>query len=150
MGQGFILKGSEIMHYDKGKHTIYHNRYHIIWIIKYRFKVLKGEIRKRVREITRQVCEELGVSIISGVLSMDHFHMYISIPPHRAVSDVMRRIKGRTSRKIQMEFPELKQKYWGRHFWARGYFCTTSGAVNEETILQYIEKHTPNSTGISR
>ncbi|MBT4888438.1 MAG: IS200/IS605 family transposase [Rhodospirillales bacterium] len=138
------------MHYDKGKHTIYHNRYHIIWITKYRFKVLKGEIRKRVRAITRQVCEELGVSIISGVLSMDHVHMFISIPPHRAVSDVMRRIKGRTSRKIQMEFPELKQKYWGRHFWARGYFCTTSGAVNEETILQYIEKYTPNSTGISR
>jgi putative transposase len=96
------------------------------------------------------LCEELGVSIISGVLSMDHVHMFISIPPHRAVSDVMRRIKGRTSRKVQMEFPDLKKKYWGRHFWARGYFCTTSGAVNEETILQYIEKHTPNSTGISR
>jgi putative transposase len=150
MGQGFILKGSKIMHFDKGKHTVFHHRYHIIWITKYRFKVLKGEIRKRVREITRQVCEELGVSIISEVLSKDHVHMFVSIPPHRAVSDVMRRIKGRTSRKIQMEFLELKQKYWGRHFWARGYFCTTSGAVNDETILQYIEKHTPNSTGISR
>ena len=138
------------MHYDKGKHTVFHHRYHIVWITKYRFKVLTGPIKLRVREITRQVCDELGVTIIKGVLSGDHVHMFVSIPPHHAVSDVMRRIKGRTSRKIQMEFPELRQKYWGRRFWARGYFCTTSGVVNDETILQYIEKHAPNSTDVSR
>ncbi len=138
------------MQYDKGKHTIFHHRYHIVWITKYRFKVLTGAVRRRVREISRQVCEELGVTIIKGVLSTDHVHMFVSIPPHLAVSDVMRRVKGRSSRKIQMEFPELRQKYWGRHFWARGYFCTTSGVVNEETILQYIENHAPNSTGVSR
>ena len=62
----------------------------------------------------------------------------------------MRRIKGRTSRKIQMEFPELRKRYWGCRFWARGYFCTTSGVVNDETILQYIKKHTPKSTDASR
>ena len=138
------------MQYDKGKHTVFHHRYHIIWITKYRFKVLKGVIRERVREITLQACEELGVKIISGVLSVDHVHMFVSIPPHRAVSDVMRRIKGRSSRKIQMEFPELRKRFWGRHFWARGYFCTTSGAVNHKTILQYIENHAPNSTDVSR
>jgi|TARA_B100000315_G_scaffold144603_1_gene133525 putative transposase len=138
------------MQYDKGKHTVFHHRYHIVWITKYRYKVLKGAVRTRVREIARQVCEELGVTIISGVLSTDHVHIFVSIPPHRAVSDVMRRIKGRTSRKIQMEFPELRQRYWGRRFWARGYFCTTSGVVNDETILQYIEKHAPNSTGVGR
>ena len=138
------------MQYDRGKHTVFHHRYHIVWITKYRYKELKGDIRKRVREIARQVCEELGVTIISGVLSLDHVHMFVSIPPHRAVSDVVRRIKGRTSRKVQMEFPDLRKRFWGRHFWARGYFCTTSGAVNDETILQYIAKHTPNSTDISR
>jgi|TARA_B100000959_G_C14672743_1_gene497197 putative transposase len=138
------------MQYDKGKHTVFHHRYHIVWITKYRYKVLRGAVRARVREIARQVCEELGVTIISGVLSADHVHMFVSIPPHRAVSEVMRRIKGRTSRKIQMEYPELGKKYWGRRFWARGYFCTTSGAVDEQTILQYIEKHTPHSTDVSR
>jgi putative transposase len=76
--------------------------------------------------------------------------MFVSIPHHRSVSEVMRRVKGRTSRKVQMEFPELRKRYWGRDFWARGYFCTTSGAVNEETILQYIETHATKSTGISR
>ncbi len=138
------------MQYDKGKHTVFHHRYHIVWITKYRFKELKGAVRTRVREITRQVCEELGVTIISSVLSTDHVHMFVSIPPHRAVSDVMRRIKGRTSRKIQMEFPKLRKRFWGRHFWARGYFCTTCGAVNEEVILQYLAAHTPNSTDVSR
>ena len=114
------------------------------------FRVLTGEVRRRVREISRQVCEELGVTIIKVALSTDHVHIFVSTPPHLAAGDVMRRIKGRTSRKIQMEFPELRQKYWGRHFWARGDFCTTSGAVNEEIILQYLENHAPNSTGVSR
>lgn len=138
------------MKYDKGKHTIYHHRYHFVWITKYRQKVPTGAIWERVREIARQVCEEIGVAIIKGVLSTDHAHMFVSIPPHRAVSDVMRRVKGRTSRKIQMEFPELRKKYWGRHFSARGYFCTTSGMVYEDTILQYIETHATKSTGVSR
>ena len=145
-----FYRGSEIMQYDKGKHTIYHHRYHLVWITKYRQKVLTGAIRERVREIARQVCEEIGVTIIKGVLSTDHVHMFVSIPPHRSVSDVMRRVKGRTSRKVQMEFPELRKRYWGRHFWARGYFCTTSGAVNEDTILQYIDTHATKSTGVSR
>ncbi len=60
------------MQYDKGKHTIYHHRYHLVWITKYRKKVLTGAVRERVREIARQVCEEIGVTIIKGVLSTDH------------------------------------------------------------------------------
>ena len=111
---------------------------------------MKGAVRDRVREIIRQVCEELGVTIVKGVLSTDHVHMFVSIPPHHAVSNVMRRIKGRSSRKIQMEFPDLKRHYWGKHFWARGYFCSTSGMVTDDIILQYIENHAPKPTGISR
>ena len=117
------------MQYDKGKHTIYHHRYHLVWITKYRHKVLTGAVRGRVRDVARQGCEAIGVTIIKGVLTTDHVHSFVSIPPHRSVSDVMRRIKGRTSRKVQMEFPERRKRYWGRHFWARGYFCTTSGLV---------------------
>ena len=63
------------MPYDKGCHTVFHHRYHLVWITKYRYKVLKGAVRKRVREILRQVCEELGVTIVNGVLSVDHVHM---------------------------------------------------------------------------
>ena len=129
------------MSYTAGCHTIFHNRYHIVWVPKYRYKVLQGEIRERIRTIIRQVCSELGVEIVSGVLSIDHVHMFVEIPPHIAVSKFMQRVKGRTSRKIQQEFPVLRKRYWGRRFWARGYFCTTSGNITDDVILQYLGQH---------
>ena len=76
--------------------------------------------------------------------------MFVSIPPQIAVSEVMRTVKGRSSRKIQMEFPELRKRYRGRHFWARGYFCTTSGNVTDDIIMNYIENHAAEPTGVSR
>ena len=112
--------------------------------------MLRGKLRERVRIIIRQVCAELGVTIIKGILSNDHIHMFVSIPPHLSVSDFMRRVKGRSSRKIQQEFPEIRKRFWGQRFWARGYFCTTSGNVTDDIILQYIESHSTKPTGISR
>ena len=77
--------------------------------------------------------------------------MFVEIPPKLSVSEFMRRVKGCTSRKIQQEFPEFRQRYWGRRFWARGYFCTTSGNATNQTIIDYIETHTPDEpTDISR
>jgi putative transposase len=96
----------------------------------------------------RQLCKELGVQIVSGVLSREHVHMFVEIPPHIAVSDFVRRVKGRSSHQVQMEFPDLRKRYWGRHFWARGYFSTTSGNITDDVILQYLQKHEP--TGASR
>ena len=130
------------MGYSTGAHTTYHTRYHIVWITKYRYKVLTKDMRLRIRDITRQVCNQLGVTIIKGVLSNNHVHMFVEIPPKVSVSDFVRRVKGCTSRKIQQEFPELRKRYWGQRFWARGYFCTTSGNVTNETILNYIANHT--------
>lgn len=138
------------MSYDKASHTIFHHRYHIVWITKYRYKVLKGALRERVREIIRRVCSEMGAQTISGVLSTDHVHMFVSLPPNVSVSKFMQRVKGRSSFKVQQEFPEIKKRYWGRHFWARGYFSTTSGAITDEAILQYIEHHADKPTGASR
>lgn len=129
------------MSYSTGCHTVFRHRYHIVWTPKYRYKVLTGELRKRIRIIIKQVCDELKVDIISGVLSTDHVHMFVEIPPHVSVSYFMQRVKGRSSRKIQQEFPELKKRYWGRRFWARGYFCTTSGNITDDIILQYLENH---------
>ena len=110
---------------------------------KYRYQILQGQVRERARVIIRQVCNELGAKILSGVLSKEQIHMFVSIPPSVSVSDFMRKVKGRSSRKLQLEFPALRQRYWGRRFWARGYFCTTSGNVTDEVILQYIEQHKP-------
>ncbi len=138
------------MQYQKGKHSVFFHRYHVVWIIKYRFKVLNGAIKLRVREIIRQVCCENGVEIINGVLSSDHVHMFVSIPPNLSVSDFMRKVKGRSSHKVQREFPELKKRYWGRRFWGRGYFSSTAGAITDETVLQYLDSHIEKPTDASR
>ena len=127
--------------YTKGKHTVSHHRYHISWITKYRYKVLTKDIQVRVKAIIHQVAKEMGVAIETGVLSSDHLHLFVAIPPHIAVSDFVQKAKGRSSRKIQLEFPELGKTYWGKHFWARGYFSATSGGITDEAVTHYINNH---------
>ncbi len=83
----------------------------------------------------------MGVHIVKGILARGHVHMLLSTPPKLSLSDVMQRIKGCTSRRVQMEFPELRKRYWGRSFWARGYFSLTSGNVTDDIIKQYLELH---------
>ena len=129
------------MRYSSSAHTRFYHRYHVVWATKYRYKVLQGAMRERIRVIIMQTCEELDVHIVKGVLARDHIHMFLSIPPKLSLSDVMQRIKGRSSRRIQMEFPDLRKRYWGRRFWARGYFSTTSGNVTDDVIKQYLELH---------
>ena len=104
----------------------------------------------RVREIIKQVCSEMDVTIISGVLSADHVHMFVEIPPKIAVSDFVRRVKGRSSRKIQQEFEHIRKRYWGQRFWARGYFSTTSGNITDTVILNYLNNHIETPPGLSQ
>ena len=128
--------------YSRGSHTRYYHRYHIVWITKYRYKVMNSEIKTRVRDIVGQVAEEMGVYIENWVVSSDHVHVFVSIPPHIAVSDFIQKAKGRSSRKIQQDFRSiLKNRYWGKHFWARGYFSSTSVNVTDEMINNYINQH---------
>ena len=127
--------------YTHSHHTVYHHRYHIVWVTKYRYTVLQGDLRLRVRTLIAQVAEEMGIEIINGVLSKDHIHLFVSIPPHISVSDFVKKAKGRSSRKIQQEFPSLRKRYWGRHFWGRGYFSSTSGNVTDDIINAYIDNH---------
>ena len=81
----------------------------------------------------------MGVFIVQGVRGQDHVHMFLAVSPNLALSNVMQRIKGRLSRQIQTAFPELRKRYWGRRFWARGYVSTTSGNVTDDIITQYLE-----------
>ena len=138
------------MQYDTGSHCVFYHRYHLVWSTKYSFKVLRGSVRLRVRDICRQVCRENDVEILRGVLSSDHVHMSVSVPPKLAISDLVRRMKGRSSHKVQREFPELRRRYWGCRFWGRGYFSTTNGAITEDIVLQYLEQHIADPTGASR
>ena len=123
-----------------GSHTVYEIQYHIVWTTKYRYKVLNGKRAERLRELLRQGCEARGIKIIRGSIGKDHVHMLISCPPSLAPSQMVQYLKGRSSRMLQDEFPELKKRYWGQHLWAVGYFCRTVGAVTEEMIKEYIEQ----------
>lgn len=110
-------------------------------VAKYRYKVLTEDGALRVRELVRQTCEAFEIQIIKSVVSKDYVHIFVSAPPTMAPSEIMFRIKGRTSSKLFEEFPHLRKRYWGRHFWARGYFCHTSGQVTDEMIKTYLEHH---------
>ena len=127
--------------YRYGSHIVYNIEYHFVWVTKYRYQVLTGSISLRVRELVRQTCEAFEIRILSGVVSKDHVHIVVSAPPNMAPSEIMRRIKGRSARKLFEEFPELKRRYWGKHFWGRGYFCVTIGQMTEEMVKNYLEHH---------
>jgi putative transposase len=129
------------MDYRHGEHAKYKIEYHFVWVTKYRYQVLQGDVALRVRELIRQTCEAFEISILRGVVSKDHVHILVSSPPTIAPSEIMRRIKGRTSIKIFEEFPHFKKRYWGRHFWARGYFCISSGELTKDMITEYLSHH---------
>ena len=141
LGEDFSLTIFVLMQkYRKTSHTVYDIKYHIVWITKYRKRILTGELAKRVRELIREVCKTNEVEIIKGHVSADHVHLFVSVPPHISVSKLMQYIKGKSSRKIMSEFKTVSKMYWGRHFWARGYFVVSSGTITDEMIMEYIEK----------
>jgi putative transposase len=123
-------------------HTVTDIKYHFVWVTKYRYPVLTRAVALRTRDIVREVCEAREITIIKGVVSKDHVHLFAACPPQLSPSKVMQWVKGRSSRKLQQEFEVLRRKYWGQHLWARGYFCASSGTVTDEMIEAYIEGHT--------
>ncbi len=122
-------------------HTITNLMVHLVWVTKYRYPVLKGDIQSRCREIIMQICDAEDVQILKGVVSKDHIHMHIEYPSRISISDLVKRLKGRTSRNLQREFPALKKRYWGRHFWAIGYGAWSTGNVTDEMVQEYLEHH---------
>ncbi|MBR9983300.1 MAG: IS200/IS605 family transposase [Wolbachia endosymbiont of Homalodisca vitripennis] len=126
-------------YYRKSSHSVYECTYHIVWITKYRYPVLVGDIGQKAKEVVQEVCANNQVEIIRGRVASSH--VYVSLPPYLSISKLVQLIKGKSSRKIQQNFPELKKRYWGKHLWAVGYFVRTSGNVTDEMIKNYIENH---------
>ena len=125
--------------YRKSSHAVYDIKYHVIWTTKYRYQVLRGAIAQRAKDLIIQGCQARNIVIIKGSVGKDHIHVLLSCPPTLSPAKIMQYLKGRSSRLLQEEFPELKRKYWGQHLWSRGYFCATVGSVTEEMIKEYIE-----------
>ena len=127
--------------YRNSTHSISNLSCHIVWVTKYRYAVLTGDVQKRCRDILVQVCNSEDVHILKGVVSKDHIHMHVEYPPSISVSDLVKRLKGRSSRLLQEEFPALRKRYWGRHFWAVGYGAWSTGVITDEMVQEYLEHH---------
>ena len=130
-------------------HTRWKCQYHIVFIPKYRKKVLFGKIKAEVQDIIRTLCRYKKVDIVSGAVCSDHIHLCLSIPPKLSVSEFMGYLKGKSALMIYDRHPELGNK-WDRSFWARGYYVSTIGNVDEETIKKYIKEQEEESYNESR
>ena len=122
-------------------HTVSRLTVHLVWVTKYRYHVLEGEIKVRCRDLLRQICDSEDVRILKDVVAKDHVHMHIEYPPKLSISELMKRLKGRSSRLLQQEYPHLQKRYWGRHFWATGYGAWSTGNITNEMVQEYLEHH---------
>ena len=126
--------------YRKNSHSKHDLKVHLIWIPKYRKRVLVGKVAERVRDVLRRVSMEHEIHIISGKVASDHVHMFISYRPQQAISKLVQYLKGTSSRILLQEFTHLQKQFWGRHFWARGYMAISSGNITDEMIQEYIDE----------
>ena len=123
--------------FNKLAHAVWQCKYHVVWCPKYRFKILKGEIGKSVRDIIKQLTEWRGIDILEGNVQEDHIHLVLSIPPKYSIAETVGFLKGKSAIKIFDMHTELKRRYWGRHFWAKGYCVSTIG-LDEDQIREYV------------
>jgi putative transposase len=126
--------------YRHGAHSVFAIHLHLVWITKYRKSVLVGDVAFKTKEMIREICRTESVDIIKGHISKDHIHLFVSIPPQVTISRLVQKLKGKSSYKLLQTFESLRRQYWGRHLWARGYFCCSSGNVTDEVIKSYIEQ----------
>jgi putative transposase len=124
--------------YRHGAHSVFEIHLHLVRVTKDRKPVLVGPVGLRLRELIREICGAEDVHILKGHVSKDHVHLLISIPPQVTISRRVQRLKGKTASKMLQEFAPLRKPFRGRHLWARGSFCCSSGDVTDEVVAQDI------------
>ncbi len=125
--------------FSKLSHVLWHCQYHIIWVPKYRYRVLTGDVGFQVMKTVRVFAERLGCEIVELNVQADHVHLLINVPPKVSISKLLGTVKGKTAIQVFRQFPYLKKKpYWGNHFWAKGY-CVDTVGVDAEMIRQYVK-----------
>jgi len=125
--------------YYSGAHTRYRLQYHLVWVPKYRKRVLRGEVATDLKRLLYQCAEMNDWWIERLAVQPDHVHLLVELPPTISVSDAIQRFKGGSSRAIRQTHPELEEWLWGTSFWADGYFAETTGRQAEQAIKRYIE-----------
>ena len=125
--------------FRKLSQTLWHCQYHIIWVPKYRYRILTDKIAIDVEKCIRIFSEQQGCEIIELIVQVDHVHLLVMVPPKVSISGFVGTVKGRTAIRILNKYRELKQKpYWGNHFWARGY-CVDTVGLDTEMVQKYIK-----------
>ncbi len=122
---------------DTLSHATWVCKYHVVFSSKYRTKRLYGQLRIELRELFKKLAMQKGCSIEEGHLMPDHVHMLISIPPKYSVAHIIGFLKGKTALFVANKYAR-KRRYKGYHFWARGYYVSTSG-LNEQVVRHYIQ-----------
>ncbi len=123
---------------NKLAHTVWECKYHVVWIPKYRRKVIYGKLRKDIGSILRRLCDYKGIEIVEATACVDHIHMCLSIPPKHSVSSIVGYLKGKSAIEIFERHSKLRQNFRGHHFWARGYYVSTVG-LDEAKVRNYIK-----------
>ena len=125
--------------FRKLSHAVWHCQYHVVWVPKYRFRILTGRVKTEVERCIRAFCEQKACEVVELNVQKDHVHVVVMVPPKLSISDLMGIVKGRTAIRVFRQFPELKsRRYWGNHFWAPGY-CVDTVGLNEEMIRKYVK-----------
>lgn len=122
----------------------YKCQYHIVFIPKYRKRILYGKIKADVRDIIKRLCDYRKIEIVEGAVCADHVHLCLSIPPSEKVCDVVAYIKGKSALMIHDRYPETVNG-WSKSFWARGYYVATVGNITEEAVKKYIQEQKEES-----
>ncbi|HNS57334.1 MAG TPA: IS200/IS605 family transposase [Smithellaceae bacterium] len=125
--------------YWSGAHTRHRLQYHVVWIPKYRKRVLKGKIAVRLKQLIFDGCRMNQWWTKQISIQSDHVHLLIQLNPRNSIAEVVQTLKGGSSRVIRKEFPELEEFLWGDSFWSDGYFAETVGQVDEEVVRKYIQ-----------
>ena len=124
--------------FQRLSHVIWCCQYHIVWVPKYRFRVLSGSVLAELKKTIHVYSGRLQCEIVELNIQIDHVHLLIKVPPKQSISDLMGYLKGKTAIQVFRQFPKLKERpYWGNHFWARGY-CVDTVGLDEEKIRKYV------------
>lgn len=124
--------------YRTSDDAVYDIKYHFVWVTKYRYQILKGDVALRLRELLKQRCEKRNIKILAGRIEPDYVHMFLSCPVNLTPEEIVQYLKEKSSSLLQNEFPRLKKKYWDRYIWGKGYFCRTAGEIEQGMILDYV------------
>jgi len=142
MVNDFMIKPLKI---ERGNSTVYNINYHIVFCPKYRKKVLKDEIKEELNTIFRTICLSNDWNLIELTIMEDHIHIFVSCHPKNSPVEIVKKLKGISSKLIFKKFPEFKEKeYWGKHLWSEGYYVGTAGVVTSEAIQKYIVANSSN------